>query len=137
MANSRKPQSSSPQAEVERVLESLEVTGRRLCVGLSGGVDSVVLLKLLSSLRSRLGYVLTAVHVNHGLSRNAVRWEAFCVALCKRWRISLAIERVTVPKGRHGVEAEARASRYKVFSKCAADLMLLAHHLDDQAETLM
>jgi tRNA(Ile)-lysidine synthase len=106
-------------------------------VGLSGGVDSVVLLKLLSGLRSRFGFALTAVHVNHGLSWNALRWEAFCVALCKRWKIPLAIERVTVPKGRRGVEAEARASRYQAFSKCAADFMLLAHHLDDQAETLM
>lgn len=137
MADSRKHRSSNPQAEVARVLEPLAVAGRTLCVGLSGGVDSVVLLKLLSGQRSRFGFTLTAVHVNHGLSRNAPQWEAFCTALCKRWKIPLAVERVTVPKGRHGIEAEARASRYRALSNCAADFMLLAHHLDDQAETLM
>jgi tRNA(Ile)-lysidine synthase len=106
-------------------------------VGLSGGVDSVVLLKLLSSLRSRLRFTLTAVHVNHGLSGNAPGWGAFCTALCKRWKIALTVERVAVQKGRHGIEAEARTSRYQAFSRCAADFMLLAHHLDDQTETLM
>src|ERR1700733_11070040 len=137
MADSRKRRSSKPQAEVVRVLEPLGVAGRKLCVGLSGGVDSVVLLKLLSELCSRLGFALTAVHVNHGLSMNALQWEAFCVALCKRLKVPLITERVKVAKGRRGVEAEARVSRYKAFSKCAADFMLLAHHLDDQAETLM
>jgi len=137
MANSRKRPSSNPQAEIARVVESLEVAGQTLCVGLSGGVDSVVLLKLLSGLRSGLGFKLSAVHVNHGLSRHALQWEAFCIALCKRWKVPLMVERVTVAKGRHGVEAAARALRYRAFSRCAADFMLLAHHLDDQAETLM
>jgi tRNA(Ile)-lysidine synthase len=137
MASSRKRRSSDPLAEAARVLGKLDIAGRTLCVGLSGGVDSVVLLKLLVSLKPRLGYALTAIHVNHGLSANAARWEAFCLNLCKRWKVPLAVERVRVPKTRRGLEAEARNQRYIAFAAHAGDILLLAHHLDDQAETLL
>jgi tRNA(Ile)-lysidine synthase len=137
MANSRKRRSSDPLAEAARVLGALDVAGRTLCVGLSGGVDSVVLLKLLRNLQPRLGFILTAIHVNHGLSPHASQWEVFCANLCKRWKIAFAVERVKVRKTGQGLEAEARAQRYRAFSMHAADFMLLAHHLDDQAETML
>src|SRR5579863_5174925 len=130
MANSRKRRSSDPLTEAARVLGTLDVAGRTLCVGLSGGVDSVVLLKLLRSIQPRFGFILTAVHVNHGLSPQAAKWEAFCASLCKRWKLPLAVERVRVRKTKQGLEAEARAQRYRAFSAHAADFMLLAHHLD-------
>jgi tRNA(Ile)-lysidine synthase len=137
MASSRKRRSSDPHAEVARVLGKLDIAGCTLCVGLSGGVDSVVLLKLLLSLKPRLGYALTAIHVNHGLSPHAAQWETFCANLCKRWKVPLAIERVRVAKTRRGLEAEARNQRYVAFATHAADFLFLAHHLDDQAETLL
>jgi tRNA(Ile)-lysidine synthase len=137
MASSRKRRSSDPLAEAARVLGNLDIAGRTLCVGLSGGVDSVVLLQLLLSLKPRLGYVLSAIHVNHGLSPHAAQWEAFCAKLCKRWKVPLVIERVRVAKTRRGLEAEARNRRYGVFAAHAGDFLLLAHHLDDQAETLL
>src|ERR1700679_1515618 len=99
MANSRKTRSNNPLAEAARVLSRLDPAGATLSIGLSGGVDSVVLLKLLLALRARFGYALAAIHVNHGLSPNAPAWEAFCVALCKRWRVPLAVERVEVTRG--------------------------------------
>jgi len=137
MASSRKRRSSDPLAEAARVLGNLDTAGGTRCVGLSGGVDSVVLLKLLLSLKPRLGYALTAIHVNHGLSPHAARWETFCARLCKRWKVPLTIERVRVLKTRRGLEAEARNQRYNAFATHAGDFLLLAHHLDDQAETLL
>src|SRR5579863_6236309 len=137
MANSRKRRSSDPLTEAARVLGKLDIAGRTLCVGLSGGVDSVVLLKLLLGLKPRLGHALIAIHVNHGLSPHALRWEKFCADLCKRWKVPLAVERVRVPKSRSGLEAEARTRRYGAFATYAEDYLLLAHHLDDQAETLL
>jgi tRNA(Ile)-lysidine synthase len=56
--------------------------GKRVAVGLSGGLDSVVLLHLLRGLAPRLRCRLSAVHVNHGLSPNAGDWQKFCKALC-------------------------------------------------------
>jgi tRNA(Ile)-lysidine synthase len=138
MANSRKRRSSDPAAEAARVLATLDVSGRTLRTALSGGVDSVVLLRILRDLSRRSGFSLAAIHVNHGLSPHAARWEAFCCALCARWKIPLAVARVTVPKNSGlGIEAAARAERYRAFATQAPGMLLLAHHLDDQAETLL
>ena len=109
----------------------------RLAVGLSGGVDSVVLLHLLKSRQAAEGYKLSAVHVHHGLSPNADAWAAFCRKLCKRWGVPLAVRKVTVKKAGEGLEAAARRARYEIFRKIPAEKIALAHNLDDQAETVL
>ena len=112
--------------------------GERLCVGLSGGIDSVVLLDLLCTLRDTRSFALTAVHVHHGLSPNADQWAAFCAALCERRNVPLAIEHVVVARDSGlGLEAAARAARRAVFARAAADFMVLGHHQDDQVETVL
>lgn len=75
--------------------------------------------------------------MHHGLSPNADAWAAFCRKLCKRLGVSLVVHRVNVVKRGKGLEAAARESRYGVFSKIKADCIVLAHHLDDQAETVL
>jgi tRNA(Ile)-lysidine synthase len=118
MANSRKPRSGK----------------KRIAVALSGGVDSVV---LLHQLREEVGKGLSAVHINHGLSPNADAWANFCRKLCKRWGIPLTIKKVKVEKRGEGLEAAARAARYDVFKKISEQILVLAHNLDDQAETVL
>jgi tRNA(Ile)-lysidine synthase len=97
----------------------------------------VVLLHLLKSLEPRYRYTLSAVHVHHGLSPNAHAWAAFCRRLCKQYRIPLTVRRVKVVKAGKGLEAAARAVRYEVFRELKTDCVALAHHLDDQAETVL
>jgi len=80
---------------------------------------------------------LRAIHVHHGLSPNADAWAAFCRRLCKRLGVPLTIRKVKVVKRGEGLEAAARAARYEVFSKADADRIVLAHNLDDQAETVL
>src|SRR5258706_818424 len=111
--------------------------GKRLAAGLSGGVDSVVLLHVLHALQPQFGYRLSAVHVNHGLSPNAEGWEKFCSAFCSHLKVSLKILRVKVKKQREGLEAAAREARRAAFGKLDAHAIALAHHLDDQAETVL
>lgn len=112
--------------------------GRRICVALSGGLDSVVLLHLLFGLRDAFGFALSAVHVHHGLSPNADAWADFCGRLCAEWAVPLARERVCVERDDpRGIEAAARAARYAAFARQACDDLMLAHHRDDQAETLL
>jgi len=101
-------------------------------VALSGGVDSVVLLHLL---KDRPG--VCAVHVHHGLSRNADAWAGFCRKLCKAWGVPLTVRKVKVRRTGKGLEAAARAARYAAFKKEKAQVIALAHHLDDQAETVL
>ena len=129
MAGSRK------RSSVSLALPGLR--GRHVAVGLSGGVDSVVLLHRLRALAPRLGFRLSAVHVHHGLSPNADAWAAFCRKLCKAWGVPLSVRKVRVRRRGAGLEAAARAARRAAFGRVAADTIALAHHLDDQAETVL
>ena len=98
----------------------------------------MTLLHLLSRLREEIPFTLSAIHVNHQLSRNAQAWENFCVELCAHLAVPLEICKVRVPRRAGlGLEGAARAARYQAFSQADFDILVLAHHLDDQAETLM
>ena len=112
--------------------------GARFALGLSGGLDSVVLLHVLHALAPRFGYRLRAVHVHHGLSANADAWARHCRRLCRALGVPLSVRRVRIAsrKGR-GIEAAAREARQGVFTRVQADIIVLAHHLDDQAETVL
>jgi tRNA(Ile)-lysidine synthase len=129
MASSRKPPSADPGG--------LELRGRRVAVGLSGGVDSVVLLHLLRALRPRAGFRLEALHVHHGLSAHADAWARFCRTLCRSWGVPLTVRRVKVARRGTGPEAAARAARRAAFARHPAQVIALAHQLDDQAETVL
>ena len=137
MASSRKsPRSSALTAHVTAVLKQHVTSGDRLVAGLSGGVDSVVLLDLLRRLSKKLRFELAALHVNHQINPGAGRWAAFCRAICRQHGIALTVVRVTVPRG-NSLEAAARAARYRGFAALPAQFVALAHSLDDQAETVL
>lgn len=107
-------------------------------MALSGGMDSVVLLHLLVPLSASLGFVLSAVHVDHGISANAGKWGAFCRDLCYGLGIFLETARLKIERERgESLEAAARAGRYRVFAALQADYVVLGQHQDDQAETLL
>ncbi|MEO8330957.1 MAG: tRNA lysidine(34) synthetase TilS [Gallionella sp.] len=109
-----------------------------ILIGLSGGVDSVVLLHLLHSIAPRFSWRLSALHVHHGISPNAGDWADFCTDLCACQQIPLRIEHVDIaPLRAHGIEAAARKLRHAAFAAQPCDFVALAHHADDQAETLL
>jgi tRNA(Ile)-lysidine synthase len=126
---------------VERVaaqIAPLLPAHRSILVGLSGGVDSVVLLHLLHQLAERFSWQLSALHVHHGISPNADAWAKFCTGLCGQYFIPLRIEHVDIaPLRSHGIEAAARKLRHAAFYRQPCDFVVLAHHADDQAETLL
>lgn len=109
-----------------------------ILIGLSGGVDSVVLLHLLHLLAPRFSWQLSALHVHHGISPNADAWADFCADMCARYHIPIHIEHVNIaPLRAHGIEAAARKLRHAAFAGQPCDFVALAHHADDQAETLL
>ena len=122
---------------VGATLDAHAVRGKRIVVGLSGGMDSVVLLDVLHGMRAARELSLAAIHVNHQISAHAGEWEAFCRALCARHGISLTVERVQVAPDGSGLEAAARRLRYRAYALIDGDYVALAHHLDDQAETFL
>ena len=127
-------------SQVENALASLSGlppdTG--IAVGLSGGMDSVVLLHAVSRALPK-DRNLRALHVNHGLQTQAGKWEDFCRELCAEWQISLEVLRVDVPESGASLENRARIVRYRSFTETlrSGELLLLAHHLDDQMETML
>lgn len=120
------------------VFETHAVRRCRACVGLSGGLDSVVLLHAVTTLAGDFELEVSAIHVDHGLQEVAADWTRFCSGLCADLGVPLKIERVRVDRASgQGVEAAARAARYAVFAEVEADFLALAHHQDDQVETLL
>ena len=81
---------------------------------------------------------LSAIHVNHGLNPKAGAWAQQCKAFCTERTIVFTEVKVRVPvSGGKGMEAAARTVRYEALNGLGSDWILLAHHLDDQAETLL
>ena len=137
MANSRKLTSPNLPERVAACLAPLLPADSTIIIGLSGGVDSVVLLHLLHQLALRFSWKIAALHVHHGISANAYDWAAFCDRLCQQQQIPLHLEKVDIaPLRAHGIEAAARRLRFAAFAAQSCDFVALAHHADDQVETL-
>lgn len=111
---------------------------RAILLGLSGGVDSVALLNLLHQWSLKNSWSLRALHVHHGISPHADSWAEFCADSCEKLNVPLQVERVNIaPLRAMGVEAAARQLRHAALLSQSADYIVLAHHQDDQAETLL
>lgn len=124
-----------PLSDIVSRLNDADV--KRLVVGYSGGLDSHVLLHLVK--HANPGPPVHALHVNHGLSDDADRWQDHCGEVCRNLDIPFSAMNVQVETGRGSLEENARTARFAAFQQFLApgDLLLLAHHLDDQIETLL
>ncbi len=138
MGHSRKSKPNNPFTAAQQILQTHIQPGQHLAVALSGGVDSVVLLHILTQLSDTLHFSLSAVHVHHGISRNAGLWSQFCCNLCHSLDVPIYVTYLQIRKENGlSLEAVARDQRYQVFSRSYGDFVVLAQHRDDQAETLM
>ena len=112
--------------------------GAGVCVGFSGGLDSSVLLHLLVEHADASGHKVTALHVHHGLSPNADMWAKFCERVCANEGVALTVEQVRVNAASpDGLEGASRLARYAAYAARPEPYIALAHHLDDQAETVL
>jgi tRNA(Ile)-lysidine synthase len=129
-----------------RIDEGLLHPGQRIGVAVSGGADSVALLRLLMELREELGIVLVVVHFNHKLrGGSSDADERFVRELAEKYRLEFFVAREDIrartKRERGNVEEVARRARYAFFEKLAKDELLakvaVAHTADDQAETVL
>lgn len=113
-----------------------------IAIGLSGGADSSMLLAVLAPLVQQFNISLHIVHIHHGLMDDADAWAEHCQSLAAYFGFECHVLRVEVEaKSGAGEEAAARVARYEAYSQyCQAHNIqdfILAHHLNDQAETLL
>lgn len=109
-------------------------------VAYSGGIDSHVLLALCAEFRRHTSIKLRAIHINHNLSPHAQAWSNHCKAICAEYDIDLIVREIKLDlQAGESLEEEARKKRYAVFAEYVNidDVLLTAHHQDDQAETML
>jgi tRNA(Ile)-lysidine synthase len=129
---------------MDRVLDALQSQlspGADCCVAFSGGLDSTVLLNALVRLRSVTGDLrLRAFHINHQLHGSADNWVENCRTVCRSLDVPLTVEPIVVDDvSALGPEGAARRARYAAFKRGlkAGEILLTAHHRDDQLETVL
>lgn len=109
-------------------------------LGFSGGLDSTALLVAAHELKDSLPCDFTAIHIDHGLHADTAQWVQHCQNLCEQLAIPLIVEKIHIQQSpRESLEALAREQRYQAISKHMQHqhMLLTAHHMDDQAETLL
>ncbi len=150
MANSKKRLANSlKKKEADSLLQHLKLflsdffkqfhlARPRLLVAYSGGLDSTVLLHAMHQLQNEIPFHLSAMHVHHGLSQYADHWANFCKENCAHLEVPFELFHAQVDQNSGlGIEAAARNARYQALQSAAAHFICLAHHQDDQAETLI
>ncbi|NNM21305.1 MAG: tRNA lysidine(34) synthetase TilS [Gammaproteobacteria bacterium] len=132
----------TPELILSQVAAQVELQGpRRYIVAFSGGLDSTVLLDLTRRALPRIpGADLLAVHVDHGLHADSAQWASRCADVARRFGVAFALQREQVSyEPGDSPEARARSVRYAALLKhCRpGDVLLTAHHRDDQLETVL
>jgi tRNA(Ile)-lysidine synthase len=142
---------SKHDALLKTLAKSIDGKVRHICVAYSGGIDSSVLLDLchryISDTSSSEAIKLSALHINHGISKHADAWQTHCQQVCNALNIDFYSVSVQVKaKARNSLEALARDARYQAINDWAdkhfaslkeKGIVLLGQHQDDQAETFL
>ena len=132
---------------VKQLQQTLPPNTSKICVALSGGLDSRVLFELAKQLKqarqqqqNQPNIQLRALHIHHQLSKFANDWATFSQKICDAAKVPLSVHQVdTKDFATASLEDRARRARYQVFEQelQAGEVLLQGHHQDDQVETLL
>src|SRR5690554_3171146 len=126
---------------VKKIQLTLPANTSKVCIALSGGLDSRVLFELARQLAEHQPNIqLRALHIHHQLSQFADDWAAFSQVICNTAQVPLSIHQVNTNNfATASLEDRARRARYQVFEQelQTNEVLLQGHHQDDQVETLL
>lgn len=131
---------SSPVVEAIDTCFAAINNQRKICIAYSGGIDSSVLLHAACSVARQSGHVVQAIHIDHQIHKDSPLWSQHCVDYCQTLNVPIKTIQVNVQAHmQHGLEGAARTARYAAFADVVQenDVLLSAHHVDDQVETLL
>ena len=121
----------------------INLKNSHIILAVSGGVDSMVLLHVLNSLKHDLNITLTCAHINHNLRHDSVQDQTLVKLTCQTMGIPLIVKDLkpsTVKRGQ-SIEEWGRVNRYsflkQTLEKLNGDYIVTAHHANDQAETIL
>ena len=140
---SHQPHSSEFSAEqVVTFLNEQSLLGRPFIVALSGGLDSMVMLRVMLEVKALVEQPLdlSAIHINHGLSPKAQEWQRFVEQYCDINEVPLTVKVLSLQKNKlQSLEQVARDARYKAIGESSpmGAVVLTGHHQQDQTETFI
>lgn len=122
---------------IQLSLDHLPASINRIYLAFSSGIDSMVLLHQLQHFKSR--YQIVLWHINHGLQANAEQMQAFAEQQAQIYSLELRLDHLSLDPAEGNLEARARHQRYDLFAQAMGerDVLMTAHHMNDQAETLL
>ena len=123
----------------ETFKKTLQKTNKtNFLLAVSGGIDSMLLLKIATLIKNDEGFNFRAIHINHNYSSNANKMERHCSDMCHEYDINLTIKNIQLSSGKN-VEEQLRNKRYESFfiDMFKDEVLVLAHHEDDQFETFL
>ena len=123
----------------ENFKKTLQKTNKTdFLLALSGGIDSMLLLKIATLVNNDESFNFRAIHINHNHSSNAKEMEKHCSDVCQEYNINLTVKNVHLLSDKN-IEEQFRNKRYESFfnHRFKDEVLVLAHHEDDQFETFL
>ena len=123
----------------ETVKKNLFSTSKnKFLIAISGGIDSMLLLKISCLIRSESKLSFRAIHINHNMAANSKDMEECCIKSCNKYSIPLVVENIHEDQ-KNNIEDRLREKRYEILlnNTNSDESLLVGHHEDDQIETFM
>lgn len=121
---------------IEKIIKKYK--NKSCLIAYSGGLDSTVLLHQFLKIKKKAPQTkIRAIHINHNLTFDSIKWVQHCKQTCKMYQIPFIIENIKISKNTKNIEEELRIKRYNIIYNHLFfdEILFTGHHMNDQCET--